>query len=152
VPQARAIIFNLAPAWFRRRVFGLGWRFAPAANADFAAAIKRAVSIPVIANGGFQNRDVIDGALRAGKCDMVAIARPLLANPDLLRQLQRRNAPWRPCTFCSLCCARTAVFPLGCYDVTRFNNSQEMMLDQILKISSPERPGDVMARDDLPLR
>jgi 2,4-dienoyl-CoA reductase-like NADH-dependent reductase (Old Yellow Enzyme family) len=150
--QARAIIFNLAPPWFRRRVFGLGWRFAPAANADFAAAIKRAVRIPVIANGGFQNRDVIDGALRADKCDMVAIARPLLANPDLLRQLQRRNAPWRPCTFCSLCCARTAVFPLGCYDVTRFKNSHEMMLDQILRMSSPERPSDVVAEKELPVR
>jgi 2,4-dienoyl-CoA reductase-like NADH-dependent reductase (Old Yellow Enzyme family) len=150
--QARAIIFNLAPPWLRRRVFGLGWRFAPAANADFAAAIKRAVRIPVIANGGFQSRDVIDGALRAGKCDMVAIARPLLANPDLLRQLQRRNAPWRPCTFCSLCCARTAVFPLGCYDVTRFKNSHEMMLDQILRMSSPEPPSDVVAENELPVR
>ncbi|HWE17575.1 MAG TPA: NADH:flavin oxidoreductase [Hyphomicrobiaceae bacterium] len=141
--QARAIIFNLFPAWFRRRVFGLGWRVPEAANADLAATIKRAVSIPVIANGGFQKRKEIDDALSAGKCDMVAIARPLLANPDLLKQLEQCNEPKNPCTFCSLCCARTAVFPLGCYDVSRFDMCRERMLKQIMEMSSPEWPTDV---------
>jgi 2,4-dienoyl-CoA reductase (NADPH2) len=85
----------------------------------------------------------------------VAIARPLLANPDLLKQFQEDpplNEPRNPCTFCSLCCARTAVFPLGCYDVSRFNGSQEAMLDEILRISSPERPGDTVAAEERPLR
>ena len=138
--QARAALFNLAPAWFRRHVFGIGWRVVPAANAKLAAAIKEVVSIPVIANGGFQRKSTINGALEAGQCDMVAIARPLLANPDLLLQLAHpyRDEPDKPCTFCSLCCARTAVFPLGCYDTTRFK-SQEEMLDKILEISSPAR-------------
>lgn len=135
--QFRATLFNSVPAWLRRPVFGIGWRFAPAANAKFSAAIRKAVSIPVIANGGFQNRDVIDGALEAEQCDMVAIARPLLANPDLVQQLQERNEPHKPCSFCSLCCARTAVFPLGCYDDRRFESKEEM-LDRILAFSSPE--------------
>ena len=70
---ARATFFNLIPAPIRKIVFGSAWRFKPAANADFAAAIRAVVRIPVIANGGFQDRDVIDGALTA-KSDMVAIA------------------------------------------------------------------------------
>jgi 2,4-dienoyl-CoA reductase-like NADH-dependent reductase (Old Yellow Enzyme family) len=139
--QVRAALFNVFPAWFRRNVFGIGWRFAPASNAALAAAIRKAVKIPVIANGGFQERRGIEEALNGDACDMIAIARPLLANPDLLLQLrdEQCNQPQRPCTFCSLCCARTAVFPLGCYDPSRFSSKEEM-LDTILELSSPERP------------
>jgi len=136
----RATAFNITPAWFRKSVFGFGWRFKPAANADLAAAIRRVVNIPVIANGGFQDRDVIDGALTAKKCDMVAIARPLLANPDLLDQFTAgANTPKVPCSFCTLCCSQTAVFPLGCYDQRRFD-TQEKMINQILAWCSPDAP------------
>jgi 2,4-dienoyl-CoA reductase-like NADH-dependent reductase (Old Yellow Enzyme family) len=135
----RAVLYNLTPAFIRRNVYGFGYRFREAANADFAAAIKQAVSIPVIANGGFQDRPIINGALQAGKCDMVAIARPLLANPDLFQQLATADKPANPCTFCSLCCAQTAVFPLGCYDEDRFASREEMM-DQIIAWSSPNMP------------
>jgi 2,4-dienoyl-CoA reductase (NADPH2) len=138
----RATIFNLAPAWLRRNLFGLNWHFEPAANANLAAAIRRVVNIPVIANGGFQDRDVIDGALTAKKCDMIAIARPLLANPDLLDQLRKVNTPERPCSYCTLCCAYTAVFPLGCYDQRRFD-TPEAMLNQVLAWCSPNAPFSV---------
>lgn len=137
--RARANIFNLFPATVRKTLFAHNWYFEPAANANLAAAIRRVVNIPVIANGGFQDLDVIEGALRAKKCDMVAIARPLLANPDLLDQLSEANSPERPCSFCTLCCAYTAVFPLGCYDQRRFA-SQEAMLNQVLAWSSPNAP------------
>jgi 2,4-dienoyl-CoA reductase-like NADH-dependent reductase (Old Yellow Enzyme family) len=133
---ARAFIVNMTPSFLARALFGLGWEFTPAANADFAAAFKREVAIPIIANGGFQKRSVIDAALDAKKCDMVAIARPLLANPDLLAQLKQRDEPLRPCSFCSECCTRTAVLPLGCYDIRRFD-TQEEMAEQIVAMSSP---------------
>ena len=74
------------------------------------AELKKNLPIPVIANGGFQDRDVIDRALAAKKCDMVAIARPLLANPDLI-ELYRRgvSVPARPCSHCNRCSIATAV-------------------------------------------
>jgi len=140
---ARATIFNILPSTLRKGVLGLGWRFEPAANADFAAAIRKVVSIPVIANGGFQDLDVINDALEKEKCHMVAIARPLLANPDLLEQFKNgANKPTHPCSFCTLCCAHTAVFPLGCYDLCRFD-TQEKMMNQILAWSSPDAPFDM---------
>jgi len=141
--KVRATIFDFVPATLRRAVFAVGWRFKPAANADFAAAIRRVVNIPVIANGGFQDRDVIDAALTAGKCDMVAMARPLLANPDLLEQFRAgANRPANPCSFCTLCCSHTAVFPLGCYDRRRFE-TQEDMTNQVLAWCSPSAPFSV---------
>jgi 2,4-dienoyl-CoA reductase (NADPH2) len=135
----RATIFNFVPTPIRKAVFGWGWGFVPAANADLAAAIRRVVNIPVIANGGFQDRDVIEGALNARKCDMIAMARPLLANPDLITQLRHANRPANPCSFCTLCCSQTAVFPLGCYDQRRFR-SQEEMMEQIFSWTSPDEP------------
>jgi len=150
---ARAALFNLVPAAVRKATFGRAWRFKPAANIDFAAAIRRVVKIPVIANGGFQDRDVIESELVHERCDMVAIARPLLANPDLLHQFRAgANKPDNPCSFCSLCCASTAVFPLGCYDQDRFD-SPEKMMNQILAWCSPHAPfrvkdGGRISQDD----
>ena len=147
----RATVFNLSPAWLRNSLFALNWHCEPAANANLAAAIRRVVNIPVIANGGFQDRDVINDALAEKKCDMVAIARPLLANPDLLTQWVDANSPERPCSFCTLCCAYTAVYPLGCYDQRRFK-SQEAMLNQVLAWCSPNAPFSVKTgeKPDLP--
>jgi 2,4-dienoyl-CoA reductase-like NADH-dependent reductase (Old Yellow Enzyme family) len=143
----RAILINLTPAFLARAIFGAGWRFRPGANAEFAAAFKKAVRVPIIANGGFQARSVIEAAL-GGKCDMIAIARPLLANPDLLKQFQGGyDLPANPCSFCSECCARTAVLPLGCYDIRRFG-SQEEMAEQIAAMSSPCRAHDLKKAKD----
>jgi 2,4-dienoyl-CoA reductase (NADPH2) len=136
---ARAAIFNLTPTAVRKWLFALNWYFEPAANAELAAAIRRVVNIPVIANGGFQDRDVINGALTTKKCDMVAIARPLLANPDLLEQLRHANRPARPCSYCTLCCSHTVVYPLGCYDQRRFD-TPEAMMNQVLAWCSPHAP------------
>jgi 2,4-dienoyl-CoA reductase-like NADH-dependent reductase (Old Yellow Enzyme family) len=140
----RARLYGLVPRPLRKSVGGLGWEFKPAANADFAAAIRREVNIKVVANGGFQDRSVIDGALSARKCDMVAIARPLLANPDLLKQFKAgRERPENPCSFCSLCCSQTAFFPLGCWDKRRFK-SESHMINQIYALCSPNAPFNLM--------
>lgn len=144
--KARAILYNVTPSLIRKGVYACGWKFKPAANLDFAAAIRRHVGIPVVANGGFQNRDVIDGALTDRKCDMVAIARPLLANPDLLQQFEAgARVPASPCSFCTLCCSQTAVFPLGCYDRRRFA-SEKAMLHQIVAWSAPHTPYSIKGR------
>jgi 2,4-dienoyl-CoA reductase-like NADH-dependent reductase (Old Yellow Enzyme family) len=121
----RAALLNLLPDVLARAVFGFGWG-KPAVNADFARKFKEAVNIPIIANGGFQQRDLIEEALRAERCDLIAIARPLLANPNLLEIFRTHNEPPNPCTFCNRCCTRTAVLPLGCYEPLRFKSQEEM--------------------------
>ncbi|MBL8287403.1 MAG: tRNA-dihydrouridine synthase [Rubrivivax sp.] len=140
--RVRATVLNLVPAWLAGSTLGLGWRFVPAANAGYAASFREATKLPVIANGGFQERSVIAGALAHGQCDLVAIGRPLLANPDLLQAIaeQRPPASGQPCTFCSRCCTRTAVLPLGCYDVSRFGHSNARMQQQILETSADLSP------------
>ena len=132
----RATLLNLIPAPIAKVTLGVGWRFVPGANAAFAQAFRvRLAGMPVIANGGFQDREVIEGALATGACDLVAIGRPLLANPDLLAHFKEGRAPKSPCSFCSLCCTRTSVLPLGCYDQRRFASADEMEA-QILRFSA----------------
>lgn len=134
--NVRATLLNALPKPLLKLILARGWKFKPGINAEYAQKFKQAVNIPVIANGGFQQKDVIENALREQKCDLVAMARPLLANPDLLKVFQEgKNEPEKPCTFCNRCTVRTVNFPLGCYEPLRFS-SQDEMEEEILKWSA----------------
>lgn len=70
---------------------------------DNAAAIKRAVTIPVMAVGRMLP-DVSEEAVSAGKADFVAMGRQLLADPDLPNKLKAGTPERvRPCINCYLC-------------------------------------------------
>lgn len=135
--RVRALLLNL-PRPLLRAVFGHGWTHYDAVNADYARIFRDEVGLPVIANGGFQSRTSIDAALTGGQCDLVSMARPFLANPDLIERFRAgADMPERPCTHCNFCSVGTAVLPLGCYDRSRFD-SQEAMEAQIVAWSSPD--------------
>lgn len=135
--QARALGVNLLGLLGLHGLLSFGWRWAEAPNARYAAAFRAEVGLPVIANGGFGRAETIEAALD-GQCDLVAMARPLLANPDLLAHFRRGSEPTAPCTGCNQCCTRTAVLPLGCYERARFASQQEMEA-QILQWSANPR-------------
>ena len=65
---------------------------------DAAIAIKQAVGIPVIANGKLGDPYVAEHVLKHGEGDAVALARPLLADPDwALKAEAGRAAEIRTC-------------------------------------------------------
>jgi 2,4-dienoyl-CoA reductase (NADPH2) len=106
-------------------------------NLADARAVKEAVNVPVICTGGFQTASVIAGAIARGDCDGVTIARPLVANPDLVHWFERGHdrAP-RPCTYCNKCLYAFVENPLGCYDERRFD-SHEAMIREIYSVYEP---------------
>jgi 2,4-dienoyl-CoA reductase (NADPH2) len=107
------------------------------ANLPDARRVKAAVGIPVICTGGFQTASVIAGALRRGDCDAVSIARPLIANNDLVHVFARgQDRPDRPCTYCNKCLVNVVENPLGCYEPSRFD-SHEAMIEQIMSVFNP---------------
>jgi 2,4-dienoyl-CoA reductase-like NADH-dependent reductase (Old Yellow Enzyme family) len=107
-------------------------------NLGDCTAIKQAVSIPVICTGGFQTASIVRRAIEEGRCDAVSIARPLIANNDLVEQWARgADSPEKPCTYCNKCLVNTIENPLGCYDVTRFDGNREEMIAQILSVFDP---------------
>ena len=102
---------------------------------DEARAIKEAVSIPVISTGGYQDARLIRMGLEEGSFDAVAIARPLIANPDLVKWIEKgHDLPPRPCTYCNKCLLNAPKNPLGCYEVSRFGGDVEAMLADILSV------------------
>ena len=116
--------------WFRmkrgRPVEGVGL--------DEARVIKAAVKIPVISTGGWQSAAKIRDAINSGNCDGVAIARSLIANPDLLRfWAAGDDLPPRPCTYCNRCLLNAPKNPLGCYEPLRFPD-HETMVEQLMTI------------------
>ena len=117
--------------WWERPMKRLGIE---GINLSGARALKQAVSIPVLCTGGFQTASVIASAIRAGSCDGVTIARPLVANPDLVHWFERgHDRPPKPCTYCNKCLFNFVENPLGCYEESRFE-SREEMVEQIFSV------------------
>jgi 2,4-dienoyl-CoA reductase (NADPH2) len=81
----------------------------PAGFLDWAAAVKKEVSIPVIAVGRLEP-DVANDAIKNGKCDFVAMGRKLLADPELPNKLiENREADVRPCIYCYVCVSQVFI-------------------------------------------
>jgi 2,4-dienoyl-CoA reductase (NADPH2) len=106
-------------------------------NLSESRAVKSAVSIPVLCTGGFQTASVVRRAIEQGACDGVTIARPLVANPDLLARWKEGNdRPARPCTYSNKCLFNLIENPLGCYEESRYG-SREEMLREIYSVFEP---------------
>jgi 2,4-dienoyl-CoA reductase-like NADH-dependent reductase (Old Yellow Enzyme family) len=115
-------------------------------NLPESRAVKRALAMPVLCTGGFQTASVVRQALADGACDAVTIARPLVANPDLLTLWKAGDRPDRPCTFSNKCLFNLLENPLGCYDQSRYGSREEMLreiyevFDPPPVVASAERP------------
>lgn len=81
----------------------------PAGFLNWAAEVKKALDIPVIAVGRLEP-DVAEQALAKGQCDFVAMARKMLADPELPNKLARGDAAAiRPCIYCYVCVSQIFV-------------------------------------------
>jgi 2,4-dienoyl-CoA reductase (NADPH2) len=106
-------------------------------NLPDAKKIKRAIGIPVLCTGGFQDAPAIRKAIASGDCDAVSIARPLIANNDLVETFRRgQDSPDVPCTYCNRCLVNAPENPLGCYEESRFA-SREEMIAEIMTVFDP---------------
>jgi 2,4-dienoyl-CoA reductase (NADPH2) len=112
-------------------------------SVEDARAIKESVSIPVICTGGFQTASYIRKVIREGACDAVAIARPLLANPDLPKIFAAgKDLPDRPCTYCNKCLINVLENPLGCYELSRFDGDYDRMMRELMSFFEDEVPAE----------
>ena len=133
-PIRRLIEWN----WGRRMTFKKNGVYLPdqieGMNQDDAAKIKEASGLPVICVGGWQSAGRIRDALDAGRCDVVSIARGLLANPDLVNRFAAgQDRPERPCTYCNKCAVNALLYPLACWEESRFD-SREQMFEEAYRV------------------
>jgi 2,4-dienoyl-CoA reductase (NADPH2) len=107
-------------------------------NTDEAREIKKHVSVPVVVTGGFQTASVIRKAISNGDCDAVAIARPLIANNDLVKMYaDGKDLPEKPCTYCNKCLVHALSDPLGCYELARYDGDYDRMIKEIMSVFTP---------------
>ncbi|UCD80862.1 MAG: FAD-dependent oxidoreductase [Desulfobacterales bacterium] len=94
----------------------------PAPLADIAAQIKSVVSIPVVAIGKINRPALADEIIASGKADFVAMARALVADPDLPRKAAADEIDAiRPCVACLEDCAGKGDADIGrCCTVNPF--------------------------------
>lgn len=74
----------------------------PAGLLHFAKAVKKAVTVPVIAVGRI-SPELADKEIAAGNIDFVAMGRKLLAEPNLAKKLAQDPQSIRPCIYCYVC-------------------------------------------------
>ncbi len=76
------------------------------AYVEETALVKSRIDIPVIAVGRIEP-DVADRLIRDGKADVIAMARKLLADPEVAQKLSEgRPEDIRPCIYCYTCVAQ----------------------------------------------
>ncbi|MCX5999586.1 MAG: NADH:flavin oxidoreductase [Chloroflexi bacterium] len=70
---------------------------------DRAAALKRAVDVPVMLVGGIRSPEMAESILNAGEADVISMSRPFIREPQLIRRwLAGDHRPAR-CITCNLC-------------------------------------------------
>jgi NAD(H)-dependent 7beta-hydroxy-3-oxo-delta4-cholenoic acid oxidoreductase len=90
------------------------WRVLPPTGTDFglntaeAAALKQVVDVPVMVVGRITEPEMAEEIVAGGRADMVALGRPLLADPRWPEKAAAgRFEDIAPCTGCGLGCLRT---------------------------------------------
>ncbi|WP_338730206.1 NADH:flavin oxidoreductase [Haladaptatus sp. DJG-WS-42] len=81
----------------RRFADAEGW------NESFCRAVRAAVDVPVLMEGGVRTRPQIDRLLSSGACDMVGMARPFYAEPRLAARLLSDGESAVVCESCNNC-------------------------------------------------
>lgn len=111
---------------------------------EYADAIRKIATMPLMLTGGFRTRAAMNAALQEGVCDMIGLGRPLITEPDLPRRLLDRSAEaavaWEP----SLVLQRTGLFspgsPLLLLRVINVLGAQGWYYHQILRLADDRAP------------
>lgn len=72
-------------------------------NADLAAEVRRWGNLPVITVGGLRSPETVDRLWQQGIADFFALSRPLIRQPDLIRNWRQGDSSPSRCISCNAC-------------------------------------------------
>ena len=101
----------------------------PHAEAYFlpwARALREQVEITVVLVGGMRTLATIESLVGGGECDFVALARPFIREPGLVRAFAG-GAAQAACTSCNLCLGHEGHHALRCWRVPRRRLAQHAL-------------------------
>ncbi len=102
---AGATMLNTGIGWHEARVPTIAGMVPRGAFGFVSARIKAATRLPVIATNRFNAPDGADALLASGAADLISMARPLLADPDLPRKAREgREDEINTCIACNQGC------------------------------------------------
>jgi NADPH-dependent 2,4-dienoyl-CoA reductase/sulfur reductase-like enzyme len=92
-----------SPPWYSRIFPTAGMPMG--CNVPLAQEIKKVVKIPIIVAGKLGDPVLAEKVLKEGKADLIAMGRPLLADPELPKKAyEGRLEDIRPCIYCNEAC------------------------------------------------
>ena len=105
IEAAGATIINTGIGWHEARIPTIAASVPRAAFAWVTKLLKGEVSIPLIATNRINTPEVAERLLAEGYCDMVSMARPLLADPAFVRKARENRADEiNTCIACNQAC------------------------------------------------
>ena len=120
--EAGADAINVTGGWHETRVPQITMGVPEGAFAYLAAGIKRAVDVPVIASNRLGDPLMAAQVLANGVADLIAMGRPLIADPELPRKAAAGDVDGiRPCIACNQ----------GCFDHIFTGDPIQCMLNPI---------------------
>ncbi len=100
---------NVGIGWHEARVPTVQLVVPPGAWLPWTRAVREVVSIPVIASNRITTLDQADAALAAGDADLISLARPFLADPELMTRARAGRAI-NVCIGCDQACIDRSIF------------------------------------------
>ena len=100
---------NVGIGWHEARVPTVQLLVPHGAWRPWARAIRDAVSVPVIASNRVNTLALADELLAAGDADFVSLARPFLADPEIVER-SRAGRPINVCIACNQACIDRSIF------------------------------------------
>lgn len=85
----------------------------------WARAVRAAVDTTIVAVGGMRRTETMEAVVASGDADFVALARPLIREPDLAAQIAAGRSGRVDCTSCNLCLMHEGHHSLRCWRTPR---------------------------------
>lgn len=116
IEKAGAHAFNIMPGWHESRAPRVQMVLPRGSFVYLAEGIKQVVNTPVAAGNNINDPFLAEQILAEGKADLVAMGRPLIADPDLPNKAKEgRLDDVRMCTRCCYCYdCLPAMQPISC--------------------------------------
>jgi 2,4-dienoyl-CoA reductase-like NADH-dependent reductase (Old Yellow Enzyme family) len=85
----------------------------------WARRVRAVVDVPLIVAGGMRTTETMRDVLTSGVADFVAMARPLIREPDLAAQIEAGRTGQVNCTSCNICLMHEGHHTLRCWRTPR---------------------------------
>jgi 2,4-dienoyl-CoA reductase-like NADH-dependent reductase (Old Yellow Enzyme family) len=110
---------------------------------NWARALRRSVETKIVLVGGMRRTQTMEDVLRSGDADFVALARPLIREPDLIRQIKGGRRGRVDCTSCNLCLMHEGHHSLRCWRKPR----RRLLQHAVYRLRGGLRRGLLPTRD-----